>query len=327
MLKVSVIIPVYNVADYLDKCLDSVINQTYENLEIVIINDGSTDDSEKICLKYVSKDCRIKYIYQKNEGLSSARNAGLDACSGDCIFFLDSDDYLDKNAIELLCNLMSMERAEVVICDYLKVINDIEEGYISNKYLIYDIPNNIVDLYKSEETIIACAKLYKRDVIGNLRFPINRLHEDEFLTYKILFNCNRIAVTKSQIYMYRQRQGSIMHAKKINYKSYEDVFDALDEATIFFENKNENMFQHYLKRSLEYLRICINDVDNNKYMMKWHDRYNKVYLKYSNRMNIAFEEKIVYSAFRRNIILANCIERVINKKNRGILKIKKALQL
>lgn len=202
MKLITIIIPVYNTEKYLKKCVMSIVNQTYKNLEIILIDDGSTDSSPMICDTLAEKDNRITVIHQANGGLSSARNTGLDNMHGDYVMFVDSDDYTDTNMIEFLLNQIG--NADISMCGY----TDFDENGNLSTLNTVTVPDGIIstdtfwDYFYTDTRIYyvtVWAKLYKRNLWDNVRFPIGKLHEDEFVVHQIISQCKALAVSKSLI--------------------------------------------------------------------------------------------------------------------------------
>lgn len=220
MSKVSVIIPVYNVADYVEACLRSVMVQTYTDLEILICDDGSTDGSGEICDHLAREDARIRVIHTENHGLSAARNACLDMATGEYVAPVDSDDLVADTYIERLVHACEEQKADVAICDYRRIDeseNSIEpvpndsdadtEVYSNTEWLAH-----IYHPTSSGMGIVAWAKMYRRSLFedSHIRYPVGKLHEDLFTTWKLLYAAQRIAYVRLPLYGYRMRQGSIM---------------------------------------------------------------------------------------------------------------------
>ncbi|WP_333646075.1 glycosyltransferase family 2 protein [Lacrimispora sp.] len=212
---VTVIIPVYNQKKYIQRCLDSVISQTFNDLEILIIDDGSSDGSEIICDKYARKDCRIRVIHKMNGGLSSARNAGLDICRGEYISFLDSDDYLALDYIEQSLRLCKQYSAEITIMNMVYISeneNEEQRNNISETVSIFTAEQAIENsLYQTKFSCCAPGKLYKNNVLKNIRFPLDKLSEDLAVCHEILDNASKIVYSNMNGYYYRQQKASIMH--------------------------------------------------------------------------------------------------------------------
>ncbi len=238
--KISIIIPIYNVADYLQRCLDSVVNQTYKNIEIILVNDGSPDNSEEICKLYFN-DKRVKYIKQKNAGLSAARNTGIENASGDYLVFIDSDDYVNIHFIESLYNTISTTNADMAICNYKKVFDgnhDINEKSNNNEILILDNDLKYQNLYNDKKTIMTVAwnKIYDKKMFNNIRYPNGKYHEDEYIVCELFKKAKKIAYIDNKYYYYYQRENSI--TGKYNLKNY-DVLEAFHRKLQFFENIDE----------------------------------------------------------------------------------------
>lgn len=231
---VSVIIPVYNVEKYLRCCVDSVLAQTYTNLEIILIDDGSTDTSGKICDEYAQKDERIQVIHKANGGLSDARNKGLDICKGEYIAFVDSDDYLSKVFIEIVINAMKKEQ-----CDLLAIkdgtpfwdgkVEPVLRNNIDDYHVEYCDARVALEkmLYQRIETA-AQLKICYKSVYQNIRFPYGYLYEDLATTYKLFFYIDRVAILDENIYAYRKRRDSIVRQTFSEKKLVMlDIFDQL----------------------------------------------------------------------------------------------------
>ena len=212
---ITIIIPVYNSEKYLKTCFDSVKNQTYKDLEIIIVNDGSTDNSLKICEEFEKEDSRVRIINKENGGLSSARNAGIEEANGEIITFLDSDDYFDSCYIEKSIKLMDSEDADVVImqmCNVSENTNNIIKNNEEIKKYMFNSEEAIEEsLYQSKFTCCAPGKIYKREVVGDIRFPFGKLAEDLAVCHKFLANANKIVYSNEFEYFYRQHDSSIMH--------------------------------------------------------------------------------------------------------------------
>lgn len=239
MLNISIIVPVYNVDEYLEKCIQSILNQTFKNYELILVNDGSTDLSGEICDKYKKIDNRIKVIHKKNGGLSSARNAGLDIALGEYIAFVDSDDSIHPQMYEILFGLIKKYDADISCCSFKKVYNTSHQNYdkvYSSK--IYEMNNiqavtSIDKEYIGVRLVIACNKLYNRSLFKNLRYNIGRIHEDEFMAHRILYKCRKLIYIDEDLYYYLQRSGSIMSNRFS--KSKVDALMSLSDRIKFFE--------------------------------------------------------------------------------------------
>ena len=242
MPKVSVIVPIYNVEKYLEKCINSLLSQTLEDIQIILVNDGSKDNSGNIAKEYEknNKD-RVIYVEKENGGLSDARNYGLKYATGDFIAFLDSDDYIEKNAYEEMYNKAIEEDADYVECDF-----------------IWEFPNKIrVDKqypYKNKKEmlsfvrVVAWNKLIKRQLItdNNLEFPKGLRYEDVEFTYKLIPFINKFAYVDKPFIHYVQREGSIANVQN---ERTAEIFTVLDNVIEFY--KKNNIYEEY-RDELEY---------------------------------------------------------------------------
>ena len=218
---VSIIVPVYNVKSYVGECVESLCRQTYTNLEILLVDDGSTDGSGEVCDEYAGRDERIRVIHQANRGLSGARNMGLDDARGEYIAFVDSDDLVSTNYVETLYELLMKYEADIAACAYVKgtteQLTDIREKVLSLDN-VKEICMPSVKLlkqwhgkYKQQETV-AWNKLYCREVWNGrkkIRFPESRNHEDVLISHLVVQGAKTIVLTTEILYFYRIRKGSI----------------------------------------------------------------------------------------------------------------------
>lgn len=227
---ISVIVPVYNVEKYLERCLNSIVNQSYENLEIILVDDGSTDNSGIICDKWAEKDDRVVVIHKKNGGLSDARNWGMKEAHGAFIGFVDSDDWIAKDMYEKLINAIERDGSDIAACGVQMVWEDSEKTEMLTHNRSCVLSNQEAQEKLIEESLVlhpVWYKVYKREVIADISFERNRYHEDVFWTYKVLGNTNTLSIIEDVGYYYWQRKGSIMGS---NYSEKRlDGIDALCE--------------------------------------------------------------------------------------------------
>ena len=219
-MKLSIIVPVYQVEAHIDECITSILDQTFRDFELILVDDGSLDRCPAICDAYAQKDSRIRVIHQKNQGLSAARNTGLQAARGDYIGFVDSDDFIEASMYEKLLDNLEREKADISVCGRYKVWGDkkIQEQK-SNVYKVMDsaqalalMNTNVLGYFD----VAAWDKIYKRSCFKGIEFPEGKLCEDWFVMYKLFFNARRIVYDSIPLYNYRQRTGSITHGKKVN---------------------------------------------------------------------------------------------------------------
>jgi len=236
--KISIVIPAYNVENYIDKCLGSVTSQTYTNLEIIVVNDGSTDNTHSIIKKYIS-DKRIVYINQKNSGVSAARNAGIDASTGELIAFVDSDDYVEPDMYELLYTSMTETSADMAVCNYNLVYdNRVENQYSKMSKRAVDIQSDIYGYFathcaRPQPNNYIWTRLYKTAIIKNsgIRFEDFKLGDDTLFNFKLLPNLNKASFIPNGLYNYYQRINSNVYTAAYKHnlaKVYADAFDSLE---------------------------------------------------------------------------------------------------
>lgn len=233
---ISVIVPVYKVEAYLDKCISSIVEQTYTNLEILLIDDGSPDNCPAICDAWAARDSRIKVIHKINGGVSSARNTGLALCTGEYVCFVDSDDWLAPDFVQLLLCAIKRHNAPIAIC---KMHMASESTTYSSSEL--DVVSE--KLITNEEAMAslvmgglvqggACDKMYCRGILDGARFPEGRRHEDEFFTHTVVSRADRLAFVDAELYFYLQQEGSFMHTSSI---AHLDMLDAMLERLTLLE--------------------------------------------------------------------------------------------
>ena len=213
---ISVIVPVYNVEQYLSYCIESIVNQTYKNLEIILIDDGSPDNCPKICDEWALKDNRIKVYHLENGGAGKARNIGLSYATGKYISFIDSDDYVSIDFYKTLMSLIN-DNCDIVECDYT-IVHDEECNFssseIKNEYKIFT-NEEAMELHIKDKIFkqVIWNKLYKYDIIKNIKFPEGNLVDDEFWTYQAIGSAKRLTHINKTLYAYRQQNESVMHSK------------------------------------------------------------------------------------------------------------------
>lgn len=210
---ISVIVPVYKVEAYLDKCISSLTGQTYTNLEIILVDDGSPDRSGAICDEWATKDSRIRVIHQENAGGGAARNAALDAARGELIAFVDSDDYLAHDMFAHLYDLLT-QGADIAECGHVDVVDDNAAfGCASGDVHTYTVQEAMAEHIRDRIfRQLIWNKLYRREVIGDIRFPVGKKIDDEFFTYRVLGNAGTLIRSGKVCYAYRQQASSVMHS-------------------------------------------------------------------------------------------------------------------
>lgn len=212
---ISIIVPVYNVEQYLDQCVQSIVEQTYSNIEIILVDDGSTDNCPAMCNSWAEKDTRVKVIHKTNGGLSDARNAGLAVAKGEYVGFIDSDDYISKDMYELLLNSILDNNSDISICGIQLFWEDGTEPKMLSADGSYVLNKEEALLSVINESLIkqpVVYKLYKYNLIKDLLFPVGKYHEDVFWTYLAVARAENISIFDNPCYFYRQRNNSIMNS-------------------------------------------------------------------------------------------------------------------
>lgn len=241
---ISVVVPVYNVEEYIDRCIRSIINQSYKNLQIILVDDGSEDKSGKICEYYAKCDKRISVIHKQNGGLSDARNIGINIAQGKFITFVDSDDYILENYIERLYSLLYETNADISIIG----VETIFRNHVAEKRELKYYPPTV---YTKEEAIretlnvrlrqSAWGKLYKIELFNNIRFPKGKLYEDLAIVFNILCVANKVVFSNEALYMYMIRKNSIMQTS-FNLQQYQEA-EIIERAMDFLETQYPTL--HY----------------------------------------------------------------------------------
>lgn len=244
---ISVVVPVYKVEPYLARCIDSILKQTFTDFELILVNDGSPDNCGKICDEYTQKDNRIQVIHKENGGLSSARNAGIDWAfansNSQWLTFIDSDDWIHPQYLELLLSGATSTNTDICVCEYTKTSGFADFDNLDNVDMQNLTPEELfVNYYVT--SVIACCKLYKKSCFENIRYPIGKLHEDEYTTYKILFEKSQISYLKEALYFYYTNPAGIMKSNWTPKKL--DINSALEEQIMFF---SKNGYYNALKTS------------------------------------------------------------------------------
>ena len=239
MHQISVIVPVYRVEKYIHRCIDSILNQTFSDFELILVDDGSPDNCGAICDEYAAKDNRIVVIHQENGGLSAARNAGIDWAFANSdsqwLTFIDSDDWVHPQYLQKLYDAAQSKNVEVSVCGFARTYG--EEPEVNEAEIMPRVwsPEDFY-VQRNVNAVIAWGKLYKKEAFAQIRYPVGRIHEDEFVTYRILFQCEYIAVLEAPLYFYYQNENGIMGSKWSRKRL--DYFDAAMEQLEYFSKNN-----------------------------------------------------------------------------------------
>lgn len=317
---VSIIIPIYNVEKYLVQCIESAIKQTYEDLEILLVDDGSTDNCSQICKKYAKIDQRIIYISKKNGGLSDARNVGIERAKGEYLFFLDADDYVHPKLLECLLDGMKKSGADISIVNYQCVIEDIAPRDIKEvQFEKITGREGCRRIFTSQSVMmtVAWGKLYRRELFNHIRYPKGKIHEDEFVTYRLLYHSDIIAVTNEKMVYYRQRKDSIMD-KRIYHPGRMSVVEAGLEAIRFYEKREEqDLLTLAVDRELGLCKMLVEEferINNIKSKKKTLHVYRYVWWKYGKVCKYGIGTYLTNVAYSCSPRFAEILERVLRRK-------------
>lgn len=320
---ISIIVPVYNVEQFLTECIESVLRQTFKDWELILVNDGSLDDSGKICNKYLQQDKRIFVIHKENGGLSDARNIGIESASGEYVMFLDSDDCVDCRILEILFENISITNADISMCNFKEfALGEEVESHetLIQPYVVYekkDFPNQIHLNYKC--MVVAWNKLYKKKIFSEIRYPVGRLHEDEFIILDLLEKCTRLVYTDQKLYFYLQRKESISH--NIGNKNIEDIRDAM-----FYRLERckqlqwKDMYEITLVRILHTLVELYKQLkgkkENKSLLLELRINFVKIFCCVETRKHFILQERVAYYLFFISPHLYFMVAELFNKFRR-----------
>lgn len=305
-MKISIVVPVYKVEKYISRCIESILMQTYEDIELILVDDGSPDNSGKICEDYAKKDSRIKVLHKQNGGPSDARNTGLEIATGDYIMYVDSDDYIEKYSCEELAAIIKQYQADIV-CFNLRNISE-EDGHMMNNNGFYRNSDTksiqimtyeeamIDNLYRKSIRYEAVSKIYKRQIAQRIKFPVGMLAEDFATFYKYLKEATKIVSYDRCLYNYVIRKGSIMGEKKAKlyadvYKTEVQIYELLKDICRKKEEKVEAERRYFRSLAKIYAKLYkISEYQELEMTVKTKiEEINFSFLK--------FKEKVLYSIF------------------------------
>ena len=324
---ISVIVPVYKVEEYIHRCVDSILEQSFTNFELILVDDGSPDNCGKICDEYAKLDKRVSVIHKDNGGLSDARNAGIEKAlkndSSEWITFIDSDDWIHPMYLEFLYNCAVNNKVFIAVCSFQKAESE-DPLSLDLEFKTYKL--KVEDFFISYNTIatIAWAKLYQKDLFKNIRFPSGRIHEDEFVTYKLLFRYSEIFYIDYPLYYYFINSSGIMGTKRWSIKRF-DAVDALEEQYQFFKGrKKKNVLNYVVKKYIWLLEDCFNILkdcgdskENHRLYKKNRKRMRKCLLNTEDGKSIKGNER-AYEIAYPNLMKLYYLNRRIKKRIRRL---------
>ena len=305
---ISIIVPVYAVEKYLERCVKSILNQTYKNIELILVDYGSPDHCPVMCDEYALRDPRITVIHKENGGLSDARNAGLAIAKGSYIGFVDSDDFIKPTMFQKLYEAMKYANADMSICmfDYVDETGNLivsknaqrihfDAEVLNQEQMFKGISHAFKDYYY---LIPVWSKLYKKTVFDNIRFPVGVIHEDEFVIHHLIDQCNYVVVVDENLYEYVQRSDSIMHSGIFTTKRL-DAVDALIDRYFFYVSKNMNDL------ALDALKSAYWTILD---FMKYYKGTENAWVNVTKRVRIILKEQIVHMDIRYLKLILSYLE-------------------
>ncbi|MBQ7556595.1 MAG: glycosyltransferase [Lachnospiraceae bacterium] len=305
-MKISVIVPVYNVCDYLDRCVESILSQTFRDYELILVDDGSTDGSGKMCDSY--SDERIKVIHKENGGQSSAKNVGLDVCSGERIMFVDSDDCISQYCLEIMTHVADNTGADLVQCCNDRVRgSDIvtEAGTGDVRDLVSDENSEILSgrelLFRKDFKVVPWGKLYRSELFRDIRFPEGRYNEDYAIMYRLVYPLEKVALVGKCLYHYTVRKNSLtgVFSEKLL-----DQLDFIDEKLAFYrENNEKQLYDNALREKAYYILTCYHSAlpvygRSSEICRGLKDKYLDIYPEVRKLDNISARNKLSLSLAR-----------------------------
>lgn len=288
---ISIIVPIYKVEPFLERCIDSILNQTYKDLQIILVDDGSPDGCGAICDEYRERDERICVVHKCNGGVSSARNAGLGLVKGEYIGFVDGDDYIHPQMYEILKRNLEETSSDISMCSF---------QYIENGQQTRALEENIRHVFEGEsileqlidnnmETVVLWNKLYKKSIFDDLHFETVRCHEDEYIIHRVLSKIQRMAYSELKLYYYVRWDGSLTNNR--NMKSVKEAWDSLEDRCVFLKGMNDRLYCSTRWQQLDmlikyYFQIC-----------REEDRKDKLSTRLLKQSRVIAKERMIWAYF------------------------------
>ena len=297
---ISVIVPCYNVEAYLKECVDSLLAQTYRNIEIILVDDGATDNTGGIARDYAGRNSNVLYIHRANGGLSAARNTGIDNSKGQYLAFVDSDDYVEPDYIEKLYKSIRENGSDIAVCGYKKEEMETDSVTFDESSVIspYAAMRILSDIFPKENVLLVIAwnKLYRRELFENTRFPEGKIHEDEHTAHRVLGQADSISVITDCLYHYRIREGSITAGRKAQNLKHLDLLDAYKDRIEYSESMMYGELMTYMLysffESMKELMVLYTDetIKENKLYSYFQKRAKEIYFRYFTELD-SFQKK------------------------------------
>lgn len=327
-IEISIIVPIYNLESYLPKCIDSILAQTFTDFELILVDDGSTDRSKEICDQYARLDQRVKVIHKKNGGIASSRNAGLEVARGKYIGFVDNDDYINEFMFEILYQNAEKFSADIVVCDYIKIVEDqeynldqVDETYKLKHFNNREALNSIYRDMNNATFIYPWNKLYKRLLFDDIRYELGNIYDDETVAHKLLYKSKKVTYVQRTLYYYVQRKGSQINSP-FSVKKFGRVY-ALKDREVFFRNMNERelhqkALKHYMDVFFWYYFLAkstLQDVDKELKQLK--RTFDQSLMELLKHKEISWKQKVMFILFSIYPFLYEWIRDNFKKKVRS----------
>ncbi|OFT09369.1 glycosyltransferase family 2 protein [Limosilactobacillus fermentum] len=321
---VSVIVPVYNVQNFIGKCIESILSQTFKDFELLLVNDGATDHSKEICEKFAEIDNRVRVLNKKNGGLSDARNYGLDNSKCDYVIFIDGDDYVDERFIEKLYTAITNTDSEVAVCEYAEVSEQgdvISEVSLNSQVGSSELTGkDILRLFYQPGGVVnqvVWNKIYKRSVFKDVRFAKGRFYEDGYIMAPLYWNIRKVSLVREKLYFYVKRSGSIMNSK-LNMKKLTDADESFLYRMEFFKKRDNELYLLAVDEYLSWIIIITAHIFRDSGAREFVSYLQRQFRRYVNlSVNKSAKIRIKYFIVRKNLILLMKIMRVVHLlKNR-----------
>lgn len=301
MTEISVIVPIYNVEKYIKECIESILNQTFKDFELLLVNDGSTDDSPTICKYYEKLDSRVKVINKQNGGLSDARNTGIDVAKGKYLTFIDGDDFIAEDTLETMYNAINKTDIKIAVCNMVRYYEDgeTEDFYRPSEEKVFLKGD---DRFKTLAQPSVCNKMFKAELFEKIRFPYRKYYEDTFVYHELLMQTNVVVLIGKDSYYYRCRRGSILDGGYS--KKYFDFIEAVYLRAIFLDRNNVHEYADeaylYLYSSLvnAYNTLSNSEEDLSELFDIAQDRYNKSFKRIIKDKHFGLKQKVRFILLR-----------------------------
>lgn len=303
---VSIVVPIYNVEKYLAKCVESILVQTYDNLEIILVNDGATDNSRSVAEEYETKDKRVIVLDKPNGGLSDARNFGIKHAHGDFILFIDSDDFIKPTMIETMLTRLIETNSDICVCDMEYLYDDGRVEFASGGD--FDVTSEKLLTINNS----ACNKMYKTSMFNDIEFPLGKYYEDLATIPILMYKANKVCKVNETFYVYYQRSGSIAHSAN---KKIFDIYYAIDRCIQYLKVNNgklediNKLKSLYILHGLDITTVRIKDFDDKEirkeYLKENMDMLKQYYPDYKNDIlykNANIKKKMIFKLMERNLM-------------------------